>query len=259
MATVEDKTTQDPAGAVTVPPYFSFNTLTNQLDFMKERGVPERIDRTFLVGMSGAAQTQYMTGLRSMNLIDAAGVVQPILTDLVNAAPAERKRLLSTLLKERYAKAVELGTKNATTGQLVELFREEYGATGDTARKAIAFYLKAARYVGDIPLSPLFQTPKVSSSGTRKRVSKTGGGATEVNGGSEAETVTPPSGGGANLHPALAGVLSELPKRGQGWTQQRRDGFMQTFEAVVNFTIPIVDDEPQDDDGEMEPEDDLEA
>lgn len=246
--TVEpEETTQATRDTV---PYFAFRTLLNTLEDMKKRAIPNRIDRSFLTGMSGAGQTQFIGGLRGLGLIDAAGNVQPRLRDMVNADSKERQRLLGEVLRATYPEAVELGKTNSTTGELVEVFRKHYGVSGDTARKAIAFYLQAAKFAGDVPVSQLFQTPKVSSSGTRKKVSKSGGGTANTNGGGETETVTPAT--PTDLHPALAGVLGELPKRGRGWTQQRHDAFMQTFEAVVNFTIPIVDEEPGD-----EPEEDL--
>lgn len=260
MATAEQIPDQDPVGAegngAPVPPYFAFQTLLNQLDFMKERGVPNRIDRTFLVGMSGAGQAQYMTGLRSLGMIDAAGTVQPTLIALVNASVGERRRLMGEILEARYAKAVELGKTNATTGQLVELFRNEYGASGDTARKAIAFYLNAAKFAGNVPISPMFQTPKVTSSGVSKKrrpkpPADVGGGSGDVD---DRPDDSPPL--ARDLHPALAGVLIELPRRGLGWTQAERDRFLKMFEMAVDFTIPIVDDDDLEDEIEEDASED---
>src|SRR5579862_1068269 len=252
MTEPADKPVKDPKGEEgLVPPYFAFKTLLNQLDFMKERGVPARIDRSFLVGMSGAGQAQYITGLRSLGLIDAAGTVTPRLTQIVNGSLTDRKRLLRETLESRYAKAIELGKENATTGQLVELFREEYGATGDTARKGIAFYLNAARYVGEVPLSPMFQTPKVTSSGvpSKKRAKRFPRPLEAPNGGDGHEPDPPPPGITIpELHPTLAGVLSEFPTRGRGWTKARRDKTMKMFEMAVDFTIPVLDSEPPEED-----------
>lgn len=245
-----DNTTDAP------PPYFAFRTLTNTLDLMKEKGVPNRVDRTFLVGMSGAGQTQFIAGLKSLGLIDANGNVQTRLTELAQDTPADRKRLLGEILRERYPEAVDLGTTNATTGQLMEIFKE-YGVTGDTARKAIAFYLNAARYAGDVPLSPLFQTPKVTAgTGTRKRRRSAG----TVDGGESngaLDTGEGVAGSGIpipDFHPTLAGVLSEFPPRGRGWTKERRDKVMQMFTMAVDFTIPVVDEEPEDEEEEIEEE-----
>jgi hypothetical protein len=263
MATATETPTVDPKReedtTTPVPPYFAFQTLLNQLDSMKERAIPNRIDRSFLVGMSGAGQAQYITGLRSLGLIDASGAVQPKLTALVQAPVTERKRLLGEILRERYAKAVELGSTNATTGQLVELFRDEYGATGDTARKAIAFFLNAVRYAGGIPISPMFTTPKVSvGAGGRRRKQPGQIGKAEEH--DNAGAITPHGGQSAipipEFHPTLAGVLSEFPKRGGVWTKERRDEVLRMFEMAVDFTIPIVDEEPSEDD---KPEVEVEA
>jgi hypothetical protein len=235
------------------PPYFAFKTLLNTLDQMKEKGIPTRVDRTFLVGMSGAGQTQFIAGLKSLGLIDGSGAVQPRFTELVQASPTDRKRVLGEVLRDRYPEAVELGTTNATTGQLVEVFRD-YGVTGDTARKAIAFYLGAARYAGDVPVSPMFTTPKVTSSPGAKRRPKRSKLAAETNNGDNPPDPPANSGGGgySDLHPALAGVLSELPKRGRGWTVARRAEFMATFQAVANFTIPVIEDEYETEEDEIE-------
>lgn len=240
METQEQKAEQDPsATGALVPPYFAFKTLLSQLDFMKERGVPSRIDRSFLVGMSGAGQTQFITGLRSLGLIDSAGTVQPQLTALAQASVSDRKRLLREVLHDRYAKAIELGSSNATTGQLVELFRNEYGATGDTARKGIAFYLNAARFAGDVPLSPMFQTPKVSSSGgsTKKRRKPND----SLKPAEETDRDDEDDGrvGLPRFHQILSGVISEFPSYPTGWTKTRRDEVMKMFEMAVDFTIPV--------------------
>lgn len=248
METVTETPAKNP------PPYFAFRTLTNTLDQMKEKAIPTRIDRTFLVGMSGAGQTQFIAGLKGLGLIDASGAVTPKLTNLVNANPAQRKTMIGEIVRETYPEAVALGETNATTGQLVEVFRE-YGLTGDTARKAIAFYLNAARYSGDVPLSPLFSTPKVTAApGSRRGKSKTSRNGTGVDG---AETPPEDHERGPKmpkLHPAISALLTELPTVGQGWTGQRRAEFMATFQAVVNFTIPIVENGDEDGDEEYDEE-----
>src|SRR5436190_9517934 len=107
------------------------------------------------------------------------------------------------MLRDRYPEAVDLGGTNATTDELVEVFNG-YGVKGDTARKAIAFYLQAAKYAGDIPLSPNFKTPTVrtgTGSGRRGRPKK------DPNSGGQAQVMT--TGIPTGLHPALAGLLGD--------------------------------------------------
>jgi hypothetical protein len=42
------------------------------------------------------------------------------------------------------------------------------------------------------------------------------------------------------LPPALSGLLESLPDASNGWTSTERDKFMTTFEAVLDFCIPVV-------------------
>jgi hypothetical protein len=233
---------------IVTPPYFAFKTLTNMLTQMEEHGPPNRVDRSFLTGMSGAGQTQFIHGLKSLGLIDENGNVQPRLTALVTQ-PDERPALVGQIVRDRYPEAVELGKGNATTGELVEVFKEKHGVQGDTARKAIAFFLAASKYA-DIKLSPNFKTP-TNRTGTgapgKKRARQTPqtGQQTANNGTSDIPT---------GLHPALAGLLLDIPKRGQTWSQEQHDDFMVAFKAVLKIAAPIADDDDGggEDDGEAD-------
>ena len=231
------------------PPYFAFKTLTNMIVKMEEHGPPNRVDRTFLTGMSGAGQTQFIAGLKSLGLIDEDGAVQPALVEMVQK-PDERPALIGKLLRDRYPKAVALGEGNATTGQLIDVFKE-YGVQGDTARKAIAFYLKAAEFAGDIPVSPNFKTPSVRTSG---------GGAKRRPRKANTENNPPPpsvnAGVPGGLHPALAGLLATIPKQGNTWTKDEHDRFKAAFDPVLAIAAPISDSDPLD--PEDEEGDDLE-
>jgi hypothetical protein len=225
---------------VVPPPYFAFKTLTNMIISMEEHGPPNRVDRSFLKGMSGAGQTQFIAGLKSLGLIGENGEVQPKLVELVNNAD-ERPARIGQVLRERYPEAVELGKGNATTGELVEAFAG-YGVRGDTARKAIAFYLQAAKYAGDVPLSPNFRTPPNQSSGVGKaRKPRSRDAEQEPQRGVSSDLP-------AGLHPALSGLLSDIPKRGQTWTQAQYDDFMAAFKAVIKIAAPVSDAQADDHD-----------
>lgn len=225
------------------PPYFAFKTLTNLLTQLEQHGPPTRIDRTVLTSMSGAGQTQFIAGLKSLGLIDAGGVVQPSLVALVTQ-PEDRPTLIGQIVREHYPDAVALGSGNATTGELLELFREKHGVQGDTARKAIAFYLGAAKYAGDIRLSPNFKTPTIrTGTGSRKRAKSTTNDDADQH--QRRRHEDPPS-AFSDLHPALAGLLGDLPKRGQTWTQGERDDFMDALVPVLKIAAPIRNEEPGD-------------
>lgn len=151
---------------VTTPPYISFRTLLNLIERMGDEGVPPRIDRSYLSGLSGGYQTQVMAALRWLGLIDSEGRVQDRLIELVEQ-PARRRDLIGTLIADRYPHVVALGQVNATQGQLEDEFRKS-NIGGATLRKAVSFYLHAADF-GGIELSPFFKTPTVQEGRTPSR------------------------------------------------------------------------------------------
>lgn len=148
------------------PPYIAFKTLLGVFDKMEKEGIPPQIDRSFLTGMSGGYQTQVLNALRYLGLIKGEeGTVAEELLEVVSSET--RKKSLATILWNRYPEPARMGEENATQGQLATWFREQFNLAAETQDKAVAFYLQAANYA-EIPVSPFFKKPRVSS-GTRKR------------------------------------------------------------------------------------------
>ncbi|HEX6590009.1 MAG TPA: hypothetical protein VF039_13475 [Longimicrobiales bacterium] len=146
--------------AVWSPPYVAWRNLLSLIERL-ESNTPPQIDRTFLTG-SNASRTLTLHALRSLELIDGQGGLTDRLTDLVDAGE-DRPQAVAKMLKHFYAKPLLLADVNATQKQLEDAF-EEWGVQGDTKRKAIAFFLKAAAYA-KLPMSKNFKTP---ASGGRK-------------------------------------------------------------------------------------------
>ena len=141
-------------------PYIPWKTFFSVLLQMEEEGLPARIDRSYLHNRSGNDQSYLISTLKSFGLIDEQGEVRPELTRLVHEKDS-RPGQIGALLRANYTEAVELA-QNATQLQLDEVFRESYGLTGDTMRKAERFFLHAAEYAG-IQLSPHFKTTRGTS------------------------------------------------------------------------------------------------
>jgi hypothetical protein len=80
--------------------------------------------------------------------------------------------IVATLLRTCYAPALALGT-NATQAQLDEVFREEYGISDITVRKAIAFFLAAAKFA-KLEVRPHFTMPRTTSAAGGSRRRRTG-------------------------------------------------------------------------------------
>ncbi len=188
------------------PPYMSWATFEGILDQLAAVGIPDQIDRSVLASRSGGDQSQFLRAARAFGLIDANDAPTDRLRALVGQAE-RRPAIYKQILQENYADVIALGT-GATQQQLTDQFRE-FGIEGDTVRKAIAFYLSAARQA-EIPLSPRFKTTRPGAGG-RRAVRRT------------TRKVTPPPGdnGGRGddrgqdpyegLHPAIVTLVQSLP------------------------------------------------
>ncbi len=168
-------------------PYTSFRTILNLLQrFEGDKGVPVRLDRGVLTGSEGS-KTQVLAGLKFLGLIGASGEALPILSELA-LKPLGRPAMVADLLRQHYATQVALGGKPSTQKQLEESFE---GLDGDTRRKAVAFFLHAAKFA-KLQVSPYFKTPRVSAAAAaagRKRKGRTAGD----NGENGRPTIAPPS------------------------------------------------------------------
>jgi len=146
------------------PPYISWQTFLSLVERMEKEGPPPRIDRSYLVGMSGGYQTQVLGALKSLDLIDDDGRVSEELADLATQ-PEERPAGIRTIFERKYAGAIKLGKVKATHGQLEEEFRKT-GLSADPMRKAMSFFLHGSKFAG-LDLSPYFRIPKQTVSGGR--------------------------------------------------------------------------------------------
>jgi len=150
---MESSTTNEPF----IPPYISFSQLENMLERLRQEGMPSRIDRSYLASWSGSAQSQFLKAARALGLLEDSGAPTELLKQLVNA-PDDRPALIGRMLQRHYPEVFAL-EPNATQAQLEEVFRDYVGISGSTTRKAIVFFLHAARFA-DVKLSPHFRAPR---------------------------------------------------------------------------------------------------
>lgn len=144
-----------------VPPYVSFRTFQSFIDGLREHGVPGRIDRSLMQHLSGSNQSQLLSALQYLGLIDEHGVSAQRLQALVNASDDDRPGALADVLRESYPTllaATDFSLTNATQLQFNEKIKG-LGATGDTVRKCGAFFLQAVK-AADLSVSPRLTTSK---------------------------------------------------------------------------------------------------
>jgi hypothetical protein len=155
--------------SVKSPPYLSFTTLKNFLASLKNGVIPARIDKTLMVGQSGATQSYLMSSLRFFDLIDANGAPRPELKTLVTSEGEERKKIWKPIFEKGYEPIIgDLNLETATVGMLHEKFSAQ-GLAGETVKKCHSFFAAAAKEAG-IPLAPQLEpNTRGSGAGGRRR------------------------------------------------------------------------------------------
>lgn len=147
------------------PAYVPWKTFIGFLDQFQGKGLPARIDRSVLQGKSGASQSQLIGALKFLGLIDDNGTPSSDLLSLV-VDPSARQEVMGKLVKSKYAEALEISRQNGTQAMLEEEF-SSYGVRGSTHRKAVGFFLAAAK-LGGIEVSGHFHTPRRIRPGARR-------------------------------------------------------------------------------------------
>jgi hypothetical protein len=193
--------------------------------------------------MSGSGQSALIGALEFLGLIDAGGKPDPVLEQLVTLDGAQYNAKLKDVLTTSYGFLFDdMDLKRATGSQVHEAFRKQ-NVQGSTAQKAIAFFLAAAKDAG-IEVSRHVKPPSVVRSTTQKRTTQAGKGRTADDDDEEEEEENNGGGGGigADVHPALAGILMQLPAPGEALSAKDRQRFMKAFEAVLTLVYPTDDD-----------------
>lgn len=191
------------------PPYMAWTTFENILDHLRAVGIPGRLDRSVLRSRSGTDQAQFLRAAQQFGLIDESDAPTARLRTLV-ADSERRPEILREILRERYADVVALGT-DATAQQLTDAFRK-FGIEGDTIRKAVAFYLNAARQA-EIPLSPHFGGTRPGAGGRKTTRRKPSGG--KVNSEAPPPVQTPLT---PKRPPLVSAMIDKLPSTDDGWS-----------------------------------------
>jgi hypothetical protein len=229
----------DGSGKKAIPPYLSHKTFTNFIDSLRA-GVPARIDRSIMTSLSGTAQAHLLHALRYLNLTDAEGTPTERLIQLAAAQDVQKQEILKETLTSSYPFVCNssIDLERCTGKQIEEAFAST-GASSETLRKSLAFFLATAKQAG-MKLSPHIKKGRSKrSSGAKPR----GGAATGTKGGTQ--------GAGVATH-APADTPQTGPPAGTTKTIQLKTGGSLTLTLAVNllelkgkdreFVFKLVDD-----------------
>lgn len=152
-----------------IPPYISYRTFSNFLTHLRSRGIPSRVDRSVMSHKSGTVQSQLLLALHYLGLVKATGHPTQRLSRLLQAEGAARKEVIGEMIRSSYDFAFDrsFGLETATSNQAQEIF-EKTGASGETVRRCIAFFLAAAKE-GGIAVSPYIKPHGRKRSTSRKK------------------------------------------------------------------------------------------
>ena len=132
------------------PPYVSYSTFRNFLDKISKK-IPARVDRSLMPLMSGATQSQLMASLRYLGMVSATDQPTERLQLLAKSQGADRQRILREILETCYPFLFQDFDLQAATNNLIEKKFKDEGASGDTVRKCVAFFVAA---INDAGISP---------------------------------------------------------------------------------------------------------
>jgi hypothetical protein len=145
------------------PPYMSFQTFLTFVEELASRPLPPQIDRSMMGSKSGTDQNNLTSALKGFGLINSDHRVEPALVQLATSDETKRNEKLAELVRAYYPDPITVSEQNGTEGQLIESFKRSFSLdTVETRRKAITFFLHAARVAG-IPLSPHFPQTRTGS------------------------------------------------------------------------------------------------
>jgi hypothetical protein len=157
--------------------YVPFRTFLTALETLESGGVPKQIDRKIWRSFSGLDQSQVIGAFRFLGLVEGDAPT-PDLRRLVEEKE-DRPAVLRSILERSYSALVSHDLTKMTGTMLDELM-ENYWVSGATKRKAVTFFLQAAKYA-KLPLSRFLLSQTRSSAGLRRK-RRTGAGEPQVDG-----------------------------------------------------------------------------
>lgn len=161
---------QEIRDTVIAAPYLPFKTFLGSLDPFSQ-GIPPKIDRT-LWNQSGFVQGLIMNAYRYFHLVDTNSKPTPQFQQLVKSKNESRKAEIKKLLAVGYPEIVSMHDLATMTPKMLDELMEKYNVSGDTKKKAVTFFLQAAKFA-EMPLSN-FLTEKIrTTTGTRRRPATT--------------------------------------------------------------------------------------
>ncbi len=224
------------------PPYISFQTVRNFAGSFRSTGLPNRIDRSLIVGQSGGTQSYLLSALRFFGLMDASNKPTERWARL-NADSESEPEVWKEAVMESYSFLFgdSFNHETATDAEIAEKFREKK-LSGATIRKCMSCFASACEVAG-IKTSPHLKAGKRPSGGggrpaaRRQAKKKPNGGDTQ-----SAPAAPAPASASTSMQQAL---LAKFPDFDPGWPEDLKtkwfDGFAKFMASAAPASVPAAD------------------
>lgn len=232
-------TTDQPA------PYAPTSAIMDLIERHRNKGLPAIVDADVLqrAGISTSLVPRTLQALKTLDLLDNEGRPSQVFENIRLAPTADYERSLTEWLNAAYADALSY-VDPATDDEVAfrDAFRK-YTPTGQQSRM-VSLFMGLFTAAGVMPLRQKQSTPRASGNGTPAKPAKVKSAQrqtiqTTAETGASTQIHAHRYAGAGQLPPAIAGLIATLPIETGIWTQDRRDKFVATFEAVLDYTFAI--------------------
>lgn len=219
-----------------IPIYVSYLTFSNMLDWLHEMGtVPSKFDRS-LWGkkFGGSTGGQLVAGMKFLGLLDGENTTA-VLDKLAMATADERKALIAALLRDAYGAGIVDELPRMTVKMLNDAF-DDLGATDATRRKAISFFINAAK-AADLPLhSMLAKQARNRPAAARKPAIPQKDRQKPDGAKPDAPEVRPPAHTPWQeaLDPTILTWLQRIPAADKEWPPAEREKWQHVFKTICD-------------------------
>ena len=220
-------------------PYASANSVVRIIQQYRSHGLPDPLAAVGLeqIGMPPSMASFALRALVFLGLIDEGGNIMAEFASIRRATTEEYPSVLAETIRKAYLhvfSVVDPAVHDAT--RVDDAFRIYEPAK--QRRKMVALFMGLCEEAGLV------------SSGTAKRrntsASTSRSKRERHNGHSETPPPPPPPPPPAlGLHPALAGLIADLPNKGPTWSTIERDRWLRAFENNLSYAYPAEDDEQE--------------
>jgi hypothetical protein len=225
-------------------PYAPTSAILDIVSRFRNRGLvfPVTADVLARAGIPESLVSRTLQALITLDLFNEAGNPTETMEGIRLAPETEYKKRLEDWLRSAYAdvfKFVDPATDD--DARIRDAFRG-YKPQGQQERMVTLFQglCAAAGLVNEKKTS----TPRSSTTTAARSFIVNARGSTHKQNPKNTPTTIP-----AGLPPALAGLLQSLPPGEAGWTKDKRDKFLITFETVLDFCFPVLEESARTENG----------